>query len=92
MFAAVACDMFTRSNTVYRISIGFLINSKDAVPSENIQNLQTECGNVYQNNYLTAKDFSTLLGQTFMFFKKIVFKKVLKSFRRVLKSKNSLKS
>jgi hypothetical protein len=28
----------------------------------------------------------------FMFFKKIVFKKVLKSFRRVLKSKNSLKS
>jgi hypothetical protein len=27
-----------------------------------------------------------------MFFKKIVFKKVLKSFRRVLKSKNSLKS
>ena len=29
---------------------------------------------------------------SFMFFKKIVFKKVLKSFRRVLKSKNSLKS
>ena len=28
----------------------------------------------------------------FMFLKKIVFKKVLKSFRRVLKSKNSLKS
>jgi hypothetical protein len=27
-----------------------------------------------------------------MFLKKIVFKKVLKSFRRVLKSKNSLKS
>jgi hypothetical protein len=27
-----------------------------------------------------------------MFSKKIVFKKVLKSFRRVLKSKNSLKS
>ena len=27
-----------------------------------------------------------------MFFKKIVFKKVLKSFRRVLKSKNCLKS
>jgi hypothetical protein len=31
-------------------------------------------------------------GKAFMFFKKIVFKKVLKSFRRVLKSKNSLKS
>jgi hypothetical protein len=31
-------------------------------------------------------------GKFFMFFKKIVFKKVLKSFRRVLKSKNSLKS
>jgi hypothetical protein len=29
---------------------------------------------------------------SFMFFEKIVFKKVLKSFRRVLKSKNSLKS
>jgi hypothetical protein len=29
---------------------------------------------------------------SFVFFKKIVFKKVLKSFRRVLKSKNSLKS
>ena len=31
-------------------------------------------------------------GESFMFFKKIVFKKVLKSFRRVLKTKNSLKS
>ena len=31
-------------------------------------------------------------GKSFVFFKKIVFKKVLKSFRRVLKSKNSLKS
>jgi hypothetical protein len=31
-------------------------------------------------------------ANSFMFFKKIVFKKVLKSFRRVLKSKNSLKS
>jgi hypothetical protein len=31
-------------------------------------------------------------GLSVMFFKKIVFKKVLKSFRRVLKSKNSLKS
>jgi hypothetical protein len=31
-------------------------------------------------------------GESFMFLKKIVFKKVLKSFRRVLKSKNSLKS
>jgi hypothetical protein len=31
-------------------------------------------------------------GESFMFFRKIVFKKVLKSFRRVLKSKNSLKS
>ena len=30
--------------------------------------------------------------ESFMFFNKIVFKKVLKSFRRVLKSKNSLKS
>jgi hypothetical protein len=30
--------------------------------------------------------------ESFMFFKKIVFGKVLKSFRRVLKSKNSLKS
>jgi hypothetical protein len=29
---------------------------------------------------------------SFMFSKKIVFKKVLKSFRKVLKSKNSLKS
>jgi hypothetical protein len=29
--------------------------------------------------------------EPFMFLKKIVFKKVLKSFRRVLKSKNSLK-
>jgi hypothetical protein len=32
------------------------------------------------------------LKKPFMFLKKIVFKKVLKSFRRVLKSKNSLKS
>jgi hypothetical protein len=32
------------------------------------------------------------VGLSFMFLKKIVFKKVLKSFRRVLKSKNSLKS
>jgi hypothetical protein len=31
-------------------------------------------------------------GEFFMFLKKIVFKKVLKSFRRVLKSKNCLKS
>jgi hypothetical protein len=31
-------------------------------------------------------------GESFMFFEKIVFKKVLESFRRVLKSKNSLKS
>jgi hypothetical protein len=31
-------------------------------------------------------------GGDIMSFKKIVFKKVLKSFRRVLKSKNSLKS
>ena len=30
--------------------------------------------------------------ESFMLFKKIVFKKVLKSFRRVLKSRNSLKS
>jgi hypothetical protein len=29
-------------------------------------------------------------GESFVFFKEIVFKKVLKSFRRVLKSKNSL--
>ena len=32
------------------------------------------------------------VGLSFVFFGKIVFKKVLKSFRRVLKSKNSLKS
>jgi hypothetical protein len=30
--------------------------------------------------------------ESFMFLKKIVFKEVLKSFRRVLKSKNSLRS
>ena len=32
------------------------------------------------------------VGESFMPLKKIVFKKVLKSFRSVLKSKNSLKS
>jgi hypothetical protein len=32
------------------------------------------------------------VGSLSCFFRKIVFKKVLKSFRRVLKSKNSLKS
>jgi hypothetical protein len=41
-----------------------------------------------------AKNNTNYRGQTmpFMFLKKKVFKKVLKSFRRVLKSKNSLKS
>jgi hypothetical protein len=32
------------------------------------------------------------MAMDFRFFKKIVFKKFLKSFRRVLKRKNSLKS
>jgi hypothetical protein len=41
----------------------------------------------YRENIL-----ATVNLESFMFFKKIVFKKVLKSFRRVLKSKNSLKS
>jgi hypothetical protein len=47
----------------------------------------------YYNSYL-----SNNVGRTketwkgIMFLKKIVFKKVLKSFRRVLKSKNCLKS
>ena len=39
-----------------------------------------------------TKGWSRRGGESFVPFKKIVFKKVLKSFRRVLKSKNSLKS
>jgi hypothetical protein len=44
--------------------------------------LEFEC----LSSKLNAKD------ESFMFLKKIVFEEVLKSFRRVLKSKNSLKS
>jgi hypothetical protein len=46
---------------------------------------RTSC---YKCNGTKREGWSRRNGESFMFLKKIVFKKVLKSFRRALKSKN----